>query len=180
MDSADVRSIDIIREWLGALNEFHDQAAEALGGSRMEIRRAEEWLQEQLSLWQKAVRDRDEAMHQAKMALMAKKTPGPSGREPDTTLEERALRRARARYEHAQEQVAKCKQYIVKFPRMVEEMFTAPSHRLQTFMETDLVRAEAVLLRQSAALESYADMKSVSPSRASVSQSPPAPPKEGV
>ena len=159
MDAADVRSISVLREWSAALDTYRSEANESLGAARMEIRRGEDWLQVQLNLWQKAVRDLEEAVHKAKMDLAAKKTPGPTGRMPDTTLEEKALRRARAKQEFAEDKVRTCKAWIVQLPRAVDECFTGPMHRLQSFLDVDLERAKAVLGRQAEALEQYSDLK---------------------
>ena len=56
-DAADVRSIDAVREWHAALAEYGDGLAEALAGVELEIRRAYDWLDEQLGRWQRSIRD---------------------------------------------------------------------------------------------------------------------------
>lgn len=159
MEGADVRSVDILREWLASLSNYKDGIQEALSGARQEARRGEEWLQEQLAFWTKAVRRTEEEVHQAKLKLLAKKTPGPTGREPDTTEEEKLLRRAQAKLEYAEEKVKNCKAWIVKLPDLIDEHFIAPAHRLQAFMDVDLAKAMAQLDNQAAALEKYLDVR---------------------
>ena len=178
MDGADVRFIPVLREWLASLTAYRGDADEAMSAARMEARRGEEWLHTQLGIWQKAVRDREEDVHQAKMELSAKKVPGPTGRMPDTTLEEKALRRARVRLEHAEEKVRVCRAWLSRLPKLIDEMFAAPAHRLQTFLDTEFSHAQSVLLRQAEALERYAELKA---DFSSAPKSPPyvaAPPKE--
>jgi DNA repair exonuclease SbcCD ATPase subunit len=175
MQGADVRSITVLREWQAALTTYHEEVAETLSGIRTEIRRAEDWVAEQLSLWQQAVRDCEEEVHEKKQELNAKKTPGPTGRVPDTTLEERELRRARARLEHAQEKVQTCKSWIGRLPKQIDELYTGSSHRLQGFLDGELARGQALLARQTAALEQYADTRAEL--GGSTSAAPPAPPK---
>jgi hypothetical protein len=156
---ADVSSIPALREWLAALAVYHSNVSESLSGINMEIRRGFEWIAEQLALWQRAVRDCEEEVTQAKAELAARRFPGFDGKMPDTTLQERNLRRAQARLEHAEEQVRKCRAWLGRLPKLVEEAYTGAGHRLQTFVETDLVRGVAVLGRQLDALERYANLK---------------------
>src|ERR687893_309705 len=102
---ADVSSIPALRDWLAALAVYNSETGEALAGINMEIRRGFEWVAEQLHLWQKAVRECEEEVVQAKAELAAKKFPGWDGKMPDTTVQEKNLRRAQARLEHAEEKV---------------------------------------------------------------------------
>src|SRR5207253_191296 len=91
---ADVGSIPALRDWLAALSVYRTEAAASLAGIQGEIRRGHEWVAEQLSLWQRAVRDCEEEVVQAKAELAARKFPGFDGRMPDTTVQEKNLRRA--------------------------------------------------------------------------------------
>lgn len=156
---ADVRSIPALREWLAALLVYQHEASEALGGIRIEIQRGQEWVSRQLELWQRAVRDSEEAVVQAKAELSARKFPGFDGRMPDTTVQERNLRRAVARLEHCQDQVAKCRKWLVQLPNVIDETFTGPGHRLSTFLEIDVTKAAGSLQRQIEALERYAETR---------------------
>ena len=80
MQGADVRSIPVLREWLAALSSYREDVAETLAGIRTEIRRAEDWVQQQHDLWKQAVRECEEEVHKAKQDLAQKNTPGPTGR----------------------------------------------------------------------------------------------------
>lgn len=159
-EQADVRSIAALREWIARLVLYRGNIAESLSAARQEARRGEEWLEIQLQLWRKTVRSLEEELHEAKMRLRAKKTPGPTGREPDTTLEERDVRRVQARLAHAEDQVALCQTWIVKLPKMLDELFFAPSHRLESFLDADLARGEATIRKQVESLERYAELRS--------------------
>jgi hypothetical protein len=118
-----------------------------------------DWVQEQLALWQRAVRDCEDEVHQAKMELAQRKMPDYTGREADTTLYEKALRRAQAKLEYAEEQVRKCKSWTVKLPKMVEEAYSGPAGRLQSFLDGELAQGMALLERQIDALERYAGLR---------------------
>jgi hypothetical protein len=156
---ADVRAIDALREWLAALAVFQHEAGEALAGVAMEIRRGIDWVAQQQDHWQRAVREREEAVVQAKAELAGRKFPNWDGRMPDTTVQERNLRRAVARLEHAQDQVALCRKWVIGLPRMIEETYSGAGHRLQMTIEGDVARGIADLRRRIEALEKYAETR---------------------
>lgn len=153
---ADVRSIDALREWLGALHTYRHTCEESLAGIRMEIQRGFAWIDEQERLWQKAIRDCQEEVVQAKADLAARRFPDFAGRMPDTTVQERNLRRAEARLEHAEDQVKRCRKWSVQLPKLIDELYTSAGHNLGTFLEGDLTQTSAQLVRQVEALEAYA------------------------
>lgn len=156
---ADVRSIDALRDWLAALKEYREAGQDTLAGVEMEIRRGLDWVAEQGSLWAKAVKDCEQELWQAKQELNARKLPDFSGREPDTTVQERAVRRAAARLDHAEEQVLKCKRWLQKLPKLIDETYRGAASRLGLILEGDLAKAMALLDRQAASLESYAGLR---------------------
>lgn len=176
--TADVRDIPSLREWLAALLVYRHDAGEALGGIRLEIGRGEEWVRQQLELWQRAVRAADEAVVQAKADLAARRFPNFDGKMPDTTVQERNLRRAVAWFEHCEDQVVKCRKWLVQLPKSVDEIFTGAGHRLANFLETDVPAAAAALQRQIEALERYAETRTDYAPAPAVGPPPPAPPPE--
>lgn len=173
---ADVRSIQAMRDWLADLATYRSDVSESLAGVAMEIRRGLDWLEEQLQFWQRAVRTCEDEVHQAKMELAQRKTPDWSGREPDTTLQIKALRRAQARHEHAEEQVQKCKSWLVRLPKAIDETYSGPAARLQAFLDGELPGSMATLSRQIDALDKYTgaqrDFSSLPPSPRPVRESP--------
>ena len=176
--NADVRSIDAVREWHAALTTYGDTLSEALAGVELEIRRGHDWLHEQLVRWQRAVRDCEQEVTQAKAELSSRKYTGWDDREPDTTVQEKALRQARARLEHAEDQVAKVRSWIARLPGMVDEVYNGRAQRLKNFLEGELPKGLAVLDRRITSLESYAGLRpdyAPGPSASSISPNPPAP-----
>ena len=157
--SADVRSIAAVIDWHAALAGYGDGLGEAMAGVDLEIRRAFDWLGEQLSRWQRAVRDCEEDVVRAKAELAQRKFPGWDGRDPDCTVQEKALRIAKGRLEHAQDKVETVRKWIGRLPKLVDEMFTGPSRRLKSMLEGDLPNALVELTRRVAALESYAGLR---------------------
>ncbi len=173
--NADVSSIPALREWLAALVTYQHDAGDAMSGIQQEVRRGFDWLEQQLDLWQRAIRDCEEEVVQAKAELAARRFPGFDGRMPDTTVQERNLRRAEAKLEYAEEKVRTCKRWLSRLPKLVEETFTGHAHRLTNFLEGDVARGVAVLDRQIDALERYAGLRTDYSSNPSAV---PPPPKE--
>jgi hypothetical protein len=176
--NADVRSIDALRDWHANLTTYGETLSEGLAGVELEIRRAFDWLSEQLGRWQRAVRECEEDVTQAKAELAARKFPGWDGRLPDTTVQEKALRTAKARLEYAEDQVLRVRGWSGRLPKMIEEVYRGAAHRLGAFLEIDLQQGLAILSRRIGALESYAGLRpdfAPAPSSSSVAATPPAP-----
>jgi hypothetical protein len=153
---ADVRSLQAMRDWVGAVRVYHDDAAAALASIEMEIRRATDWVAEQEGRWHAAAKQCEEELWTAKQDLNARKLPDWSGREPDTTVQERAVRRCEARLEHCQDQIQRCRQWTQRLPKMIDETYRGNAHRLAMFLDGDLARALALFGKQIASLEAYA------------------------
>jgi hypothetical protein len=175
--AADVRAIDALREWLAALATYRVDATEALAGIRIEIGRGAEWVSEQLHQWQRSIRQCEDAVVQAKAELAARRFPDFDGKMPDTTLQERNLRRAVARLEFAQEKVDVCRKWLAKLPKVIDEVFAAPASRLTNMLEQDVPRGAADLDRRVDALERYSQLRT--DFSASAPPPPPPPPTEG-
>ena len=156
---AEVREIDGLRDWLAAGAVFKAESEESLASIRLEIRRGIDWVGQQLDRWQHSIRDREDAVVQAKAELSARRFPGPTGRMPDTTVQERNLRRAIARLEHAQDRVAVCKKWSVNLPKIVDETFSGAGHRFAMLLEGDVAKGLSLLQRQVEALEQYAETR---------------------
>jgi hypothetical protein len=158
-NGADVRSIDAVRDWHATLSGYADSLAEALAGIDLEIRRAYDWLDEQLALWRQAVRDCEEEVVRAKAELSQRKFKTWDGRDPDCTVQERELRRARVRQEHAEEQVEKVRHWIGRLPKLIDEMYRGAARRLTNFLDDDLVKGRTELARRVELLEAYAGLR---------------------
>jgi hypothetical protein len=174
-DRADVRSIAAVIDWHASLTTYGELLDESMAGVDLEIRRVYEWLDEQLGRWQRAVRDCEEDVIRAKAELRNRKFPNWDGRDPDCTVQEKALRQAQARQEHAEEKVETVRRWMGRLPKLIDEMFTGPSRRLRSMLEADLPVALAELTRRVEALESYAGLRpdyAPGPSATSVNETP--------
>lgn len=176
--SADVRSIAGVIDWRADLTNYGELLAEAMAGVDLEIRRAYDWVEEQLSRWRKAIRDCEEDVTRAKAELSQRRFTTWDGREPDCTVQEKNLRLAKARLEHAEEKVEACRRWLARLPKLIDETFTGASRRLRSMLEADVPNALAALAQRIAALEAYAGLRpDYAPlsgvSSSSTSQSPP-------
>jgi hypothetical protein len=157
--SADVRSIAAVIDWRADFINYGDSLAEAMAGVDLEIRRAYDWLEEQLALWKRAVRACEDEVTRAKAELAQRNFQTWDGRQPDCTVQEKALRQAKARLEYAEEKVETVRRWIGRLPKMIDELFTGPSRRLKGMLEVDVPNATTELGRRVAALESYAGLR---------------------
>src|SRR5215207_7554474 len=144
--TADVRSIAALRDWYAALTGYGESLAESLAGVELELRRGFDWLDEQLGRWQKAVRDCEEDVVQAK-----------------------------ARLEYAEDQVRVVRSWIGRLPKMIDELYRGPASRLGGFLEADLPRGLAALGRKVETLETYAGERTDFAAGASAPPPPPPP-----
>ena len=156
---ADVREIDALRDWLAAAAVYKSESEAAIASIRLEIRRGIDWVGAQHEHWQRAIRESEEAVVQAKAELSARRFPGPTGRMPDTTVQERNLRRAEARLEHAREKVIVCKKWLVNLPKIVDETFSGAGHRFAMLLEGEVAKGLAHLRGQIEALKRYAETR---------------------
>jgi hypothetical protein len=158
---ADVQAIDALQDWHNALVLFRDEALDALGSITLEIRRAFDWIAEEGKAWQREIREAQEEVVRAKAELSQRKTPDYAGRIPDTSVQERNLARAKARLEHAEDQVDVCRKWAVRLPKMVNEEYEGPARRLGNFLDTELPAAIVHLGGRIEALHRYTEVRPV-------------------
>jgi len=159
---ADVQAIDALQDWHNALCLFRDEALDALGSIGLEIRRAYDWIDQERKAWQHEAQEAETAVVQAKAELNQRKTPDFGGRVPDTSVQERALARARARLQHAEDQIEVCRKWATRLPKLISEDYEGPARRLSTFLDTDVPRATADLASRIEALHRYTQVQPAS------------------
>jgi hypothetical protein len=151
---ARVNSIDLLRDFRAALASFKAEGQDALTANALDIRRALDWLTERRAFWARAVRDCEEEVTHAKADLHRKQVLHPGDRPPDCTQEIKALKRAQARLEHAENQVEKCKRWEPTLQRAADE-YEGPARALADLLEGDLPKSLNLLDRLVATLEEY-------------------------
>lgn len=170
-EAARVTSVDAVKEWKDAVCVFHDEATDALGAIEMEIRRAFDWLDQQMRYWQVQVRKREELVLQAKNELTRKKMLPIVGKNPDTTEQEKNLKKAQRRLEEAEHYLEKARKLMPVLRRAVEE-YEGPGRQLSNFLEADMGNAIALLDRKLNALDAYLALRHSAP-RAAAEEKPP-------
>src|SRR5437773_3006294 len=144
---AQVRSVDAIRDFLAALQQFREDGQEALCSADLEIRRMQDWLGEQLKSWTKEVRDCEEDLIQAKNELVRRQTIYVGDKPPDCTEQKKRVKMCQARLEYAEEKVAATRRWIPELGRQIDEYY-APARQLAGFLDSNLQSAFAVLERK--------------------------------
>jgi len=157
MSQARITSIEALAAWKAAVCIFGDAGKDAICAVEMELRRAFDWLDEQAKHWRSEVRRREEAVLQAKNELTRKKMLPIIGKHPDTTEQEKALRKAQLRLAEAEEKIETCRRWAIELRRNADE-YEGTARQLSGWLEGDLPRATATLEQRITALEQYASM----------------------
>jgi hypothetical protein len=172
--SAQVTSIDALKELRVRLCEFGVDAQQALDANRMEIRRTFDWLEERLRYWQLEIRERQEEMTRAKQVLVQRRWGSEDGRGSGATEAEIALKEAKRRLAEAEAKAETVRRWQQQLPRAVHE-YEGPARQLMGYLEADQRQALAMLDRMAAALEAYVALTPPPGSGAPAVETPPAP-----
>ena len=174
MEAADVRSIEALQDMHAATVKFRAEAIDALAACDLTVRRAHDWLSDQVTFWRAAIRATEEEVFQAKQELAQRKYVGYDGREPDTSVQVQNLKRAQAKLAHAEQKLEAVRGWQRKLSHAVSETYDGPARQLSAILEADLPRGLALLERRLASLEAYLN---IAPVGAQV-EAPPEPPPE--
>src|SRR5581483_6091406 len=100
---AGVEAIQALADWYAALTEFRTDGGNAMTSAALALQRAADWLAEQQKHWRHEIRRAEDRVVEAKNALRNKQYEDYSGGKPDTTVEEKNLKKAVAYLEFAQD-----------------------------------------------------------------------------
>jgi hypothetical protein len=184
MSSANVKSIDALRDFRTALVTFAEGADQTLSSVNVEIARMIDWLQhDQLKYWQHEHRRREDAVGEARADLnrcLMSKGAGEGGQCSD---QKKALDKAKRRLAEAEDKLEKVKHWSRAIEQEVSE-YRGPAQQLGNMLVADLPKAFAVLDRKVAMLEAYADImpgggSSIPQATSQVSNAPAANPAAG-
>ena len=155
-DGAYVGSIGAMRDFRAALVTFAQEAREAIGSYEMEVRRTLDWLLEsQPQYWKHEVRKCEDRVTEAKIELeRCRNSKLPGGDTPSCMEERKALERARARRQHAEEKVESVRKWGYVAQREEAE-YAGRANQLSGMFDADLPQAIVVLDRVLTTLESY-------------------------
>ena len=152
---AEVRSVDAIESFRGALARFEERAAAALETLSGEARRADDWLrQDRPAHWQEQHRLAADAVHQAKIDLQ-RCLMYPVADERPTCREERdVLKKAQRRLDYCREKIERVKHWK---RQLQHELFDYEGRlgALRQMLDTELPMARARLQQMVRRLDAY-------------------------
>jgi hypothetical protein len=165
MSTANIRSTESLNDVKTSLAKFGEQADMALTEVDMVARRVVEWLTaEQPQHWKNQIRRWEEKVAAARNNLTAKRVSGIKGERPDTTLEEKELRRCEAALRNAQEKAKACKKWAKIVEDEIDE-YRGRTAQLSRAIDVDIPKAMHSLDQMYASLDSYMNLRQTSARR---------------
>lgn len=153
--SANVQSIQTLKDFKLAMINFAEDARNALSGVDMELRRMRDWLErDQLGYWQVQVKRRSEQVMQARSDLHRRKISQQGSDAVSDTEQKEALREAMKRLRYAEEKVALIKRLIPQLHHAIAE-YHSHSQPLGDHLTGGFERSVLTMEKMVIALESY-------------------------
>jgi hypothetical protein len=180
-EGAGVHALDALTDWHAALAAFRSAADNGLTSMALALQRNFDWLAEQQQHWRREIRAAEDAVVQAKNDLRKKQYEDWLGKKPDTTVEEKNLRRTQERLHRAEDQLATTRGWQMRLPGLIQDTYEGPVRNLSFFVEIDLRNALAQLARQLGILEEYVNLQpnTVTPPAPAAALTSPSPPSDG-
>jgi len=151
---ANVKTIDVIRDFRGTLISFTEDARLALMEAHSDVQKTVGWIQyDRMGFWAHALKKRHEIVQRCKLELARAQLQSRDER-PSCVLERKALVKAQAEFDEAQRKLDSCKKAVALLDRE-GLLFKAALAGFSTHVEIDLPRAIAHLERLMQTLEQY-------------------------
>jgi hypothetical protein len=152
--TADVRSIDALKDAKAALIEFREIIVIALSEAQAEVQRTIWWLQhDQTTYWKHEVRRRTEQVNQARSEVYRAQLAA-MGEHASCIEQKKALERAEHRLREAEHKVQLVRQWVYKVDREAM-LFRAQIQPISRAAEAEIPRGEASLEAMIDRLEAY-------------------------
>lgn len=153
--TASVSSIDALRDFHAALCFFLERARAGLLTCDLQNQRAlHEIAHDRKAFWDRERRRREEDLARAKLELNQRKIARTDYHKPDTTEQEKAIRRAQARLQEAEEKILAVRRWERVLQKAVEE-YTGKARRLAALVEGERPAVLASLERAIRTLDAY-------------------------
>ncbi len=154
-DSANVRSIQAIRDFKVALANFAEDARNALSSSEMEVRRTRDWLlRDQLGYWTNQIKRRNEQVSMARADLHRRRLSQQGSDAVSDTEQKEAVRLAQRKLEEAELKVKLVKKWGPILEHAIAE-YHSTSQPLGDRLTGTLVNSMMLLDRMCTTLENY-------------------------
>jgi hypothetical protein len=175
--TADVKSVEAIRDAKAALVEFREIVNVALGEANAEAQRTLWWLQnDQTTYWRSEVRRRGEKLNQAKSELYRAQLAA-MDEHARCTEQRKMVERAERALEEAMQRVAKVKQWIRVLDRELM-IYKAQCQPIARAVEVELPKAEGRLEQFREQLEQYLQLRPEAPRTEQTTSQPTARPDQ--
>jgi len=157
MTAAHLTSIAAIRAFQGSLGRFQGSARDALVLLALEARRALEWLEaDRTHYWPREVRKASDAVSEARLALDRCRVAVATDEHRACYEERKALEAAKRRLVIAEAKVIAVRRWRVELAKELEA-FDVERTKLEHYLDFDLAKATAALVRMAEALEQYTE-----------------------
>jgi hypothetical protein len=157
--SANVLSVDTLRDFKVQMINFAEDARNSLGGVDMELRRIRDWLErDQLGYWVAQIKKRQEDLMQARSDLHRRKLSQSGSDAVSDADQKEALREATKRLHAAEEKVAVIKKLIPFLHHAIDE-YHSHSQPLGDHLAGGFEKSLSILEKMTRALDAYAALK---------------------
>jgi hypothetical protein len=154
--SANVRSVEAIRQFRVSVLKFAEEATAAAEMLRQQAHRALEWIDhDRPAFWRNETRRCFDDVAEARSHLAKRQQISVGGRRPACIEEKNTLQKARRRLETATSQNTSVRQWSVKIHRAAD-IYATRIARLDRILVHDVPQLVALLERIITALEAYA------------------------
>jgi len=151
-DQARISNLDSIESFRVALIVFINKTRQALDSIQDAVKKTRGWVQtEQPNYWQQQIRMRQKKLDQAQQELMSARM---SEFIDNPTVQQMAVRKARAALEEAQAKLDRTKAWGRDFDRTIDPL-ARKTDSLRDYLESDLARAVAYLVEIQKILQAY-------------------------
>jgi len=164
MSSANITSIEALRRFKAALQEFETDVNDALTMLELESRRPIDWIDtDRTFYWPKEVRKAGDNLNEARLALERCELTinGEDGR--SCYDERKVFQKAKRRLELTESKVKAVRRWKVKIHKEVND-FKVQLARMKHYMESDFLGSLAALQRMAESLDRYIEMQTKSKS----------------
>ena|SRR5436190_7760600 len=153
-DSAQVLSIDALKDFRAALIEFGEDAKLAIGEAQSDVQRTVWWIQhDQPANWQRELKKRNHKLNELKTDLSRVQMQGGS-----TVIERKKVAAAQHAVEEAEEKLRKIKQWSINIDKELM-MFKGQCNSLGGVLDGELPNIVARMERMIEKLHDYVSLK---------------------
>lgn len=159
-EQARISNLDSIESFRSALIIFTSKTTQGLDATLDAVKKTRSWLQiEQPAFWAAQIKARQKKLDQAQQELMSARL---SEFVDSPTMQQMAVRKARAALEEAQAKLLRTKAWARDYDRHVDPL-CRKLNEMRDFVDNDLAKASAFLVEIQKILEAYSETPQAAP-----------------